>query len=82
MINIMFQECNSLISLPDISKWDTSKVTNMRGMYSGCYSLTSLPDISKWDISNVNNMGGLLEECNKLKYYLIYQYGILLMLLI
>ena len=44
----MFSGCNSLISLPDISKWNTSNVNDMSGMFSGCYSLISLPDISKW----------------------------------
>ena len=32
----MFNFCNSLKSLPDISKWDTKNVTNMSGMFSGC----------------------------------------------
>ena len=42
----MFSGCNSLISLPDISKWDTSNVKFMSDMFSGCKSLISLPDIS------------------------------------
>ena len=41
----MFSECYSLISLPDISKWNTSNVENMRYMFSGSNSLISLPDI-------------------------------------
>ena len=41
----MFSECNSLISLPDISKWNTSNVNNMNEMFSECNSLISLPDI-------------------------------------
>ena len=32
----MFFECILLQSLPDISKWDTKNVTNMRGMFNGC----------------------------------------------
>ena len=31
----MFEKCESLISLPDISKWNTSKVTNMYHMIYG-----------------------------------------------
>ena len=42
----MFWRCSSLLSLPDISKWNTNNVTNMRGMFWGCSSLSSLPDIS------------------------------------
>jgi len=38
----MFDNCNSLITLPDISDWDTKNVTNMRNMFSGCESLKSL----------------------------------------
>ena len=45
----MFYYCNSLISLPDISKWNTSNVNNMNRMFSFCNSLISLPDISKWN---------------------------------
>ena len=52
----MFYGCHSLISLPDISKWDTKNVTDMRDMFYGCHSLISLSDISKWDTKNVNDM--------------------------
>ena len=52
----MFSWCSSLNLLPDISKWDTSKVTNMEYMFSYCYSLNSLPAISKWDTSKVTNI--------------------------
>ena len=62
----MFSFCNSLISLPDISKWNTSNVYNMNGMFSFCNSLISLPDISKWDTSNVKNMVGMFSKCNSL----------------
>ena len=30
----MFSECSSLLSLPDISKWNTNNVTNMSRMLS------------------------------------------------
>ena len=49
----MIPECYSLISLPDISKWNTSKVTNMSYMLNRYSSLISLPNISKWDTSRV-----------------------------
>ena len=35
----MFSGCNSLISLPDLSKWNTSNVENMSHMFSGCVNL-------------------------------------------
>ena len=40
----MFKDCKSLISLRDISKWDTSKVDDMSNMFNECISLESLPD--------------------------------------
>ena len=46
----MFGECVSLKSLPDISKWNTSNITDISNMFGECVSLKSLPDISKWDM--------------------------------
>ena len=62
----MFRWCNSLSSLPDISKWNTSNVNNMSEMFYYCKSLSSLPDISKWNTSNVNNMSSMFYECSSL----------------
>ena len=47
----MFSECKLLSKLPDLSKWDTSKVSNFSYMFNECESLTYLPDISIWDNS-------------------------------
>ena len=44
-MSFMFCGCLSLLSLPDISKWNTNSVTNMVGIFFGCSSLTELPDI-------------------------------------
>ena len=46
-MSYMFYECSSLISLPDLSKWNITKVKNMSYMFWGCNSLISLPDIFK-----------------------------------
>ena len=62
----MFLRCISLISLPDISKWNTSNVKDMNSMFYGCNSLISLPDISKWNTSNVKSMSWMFSECNSL----------------
>ena len=56
----MFSGCKSLLSLPNISKWNTSNVTNMSCLFDKCNSLSSLPDISKWNTSNVINMSFFL----------------------
>ena len=50
----MFYGCFALSSLPDISKWNTQKVTNMNYMFNGCSSLSSLSDISKWNFENAD----------------------------
>ena len=52
-LNNIFSNCESLLSLPDISKWDTYNVNNMGYMFSNCQLLSSLPDISKWRVDKV-----------------------------
>ena len=46
MTNI-FKGCNSLISLPDISKWNTESVFYSSNMFFGCISLILIPDMPK-----------------------------------
>ena len=65
-LSCMFDYCENLISLPNISKLDTSKFTDMSSIFSICQSLIPLPDISKWDTSNVTNMSSMFSNC----YYL------------
>ena len=67
-INIihLFNECNSLISLPDISKWNISNVKDMSYMFNGCKSLESLPDISQWKTSKVKDMSFIFNGCKSL----------------
>ena len=66
----LFASCQSLTTL-DVSKWDTSKVTDMSYMFggayygNGCNSLISL-DVSKWDTSKVTDMSGMFYGCNNL----------------
>ena len=52
----IFGECSSLLSLPDISKWNTINVTDMSYIFYNCSSLSSLPDISKWNTNNIADM--------------------------
>ena len=51
VINIseLFFECENLIQLPDISKWETNNISNMDEVFYNCKSLKELPDISKWN---------------------------------
>ena len=42
---------------------DTSKVTNMSGIFYKCSALTSLSDISKWNTNNVTDMHSMFDGC-------------------
>ena len=66
----MFKDCSYLISLPDIGKWDISKVTNMKEMFSGCELLTYISNnISKWNTSNLTNIFEMFKSCNFMVYF-------------
>ena len=65
-MNSMFKGCTSLISLPDISKFDVSNVVDMSSMFSNCSSLQNLPDISNWNTSNVKDMKKMFKNCSSL----------------
>ena len=65
-MSYLFHGCSSLISLPDISKWNTNNVTYINYMFCGCLSLSSLPNISKWNINNDIRMENILNECPNL----------------
>ena len=66
--NYILFNCSNLSSLPDISKWNTSNVTNMGCFFYCCESLLFLPNISKWNTSNVTNMSGMFSECKSLSF--------------
>ena len=42
-ISFMFCDCNTLFSLPDISKWNTSNVNDMENMFNGCKQYLNIP---------------------------------------
>ena len=62
----MFSRCNSLLSLPDINKWDMVKVNNMSKLFFGCTTLKSLPDISTFNTINVEHIGNMFSSCSSL----------------
>ena len=59
-MSYMFNYCNSLSFITNISNLDTSKVTNMQSMFSGC---EFIPNISNWDTSKVTNMQLMFSGC-------------------
>ena len=58
---------NQLKNLTSISfgNFNTSKVTNMKDMFSGCSALTSL-NLSNFNTSNVTKMSSMFHNCSKL----------------
>ena len=63
----MFDGCEYLLSLPDISKWKTFNITNMSYMFYNCKSLISLSDISLWDTSKITDISYMFSGCSSLK---------------
>jgi len=65
-MSYMFYNCEQLLLLPDISKWNTNNVTNMSYMFYLCDKLTSLPDISKWNTNKVTDISYMFYKCENL----------------
>ena len=63
-MNSMFRSCSGLTSL-DLSRFDTSQVTDMNSMFYYCSGLTSL-DLSGFDTSKVTNMNSMFRSCSRL----------------
>ena len=56
----------NLISLLDISQWNTNNIKNMSFMLYNCSSITLLPDISKWNFDNISNINNIFDGCSSL----------------
>ena len=61
----MFESCDNISSLPDISKLISS---NYSYMFINCRLLSSLNDISKLNTSYANNLSYMFNNCCNLKY--------------
>ena len=72
----MFYKCSSLLSIPDISKWNIKRINNMEKLFYRCLKLINLPDIFKWDIDNVKNMNSMFYSCSSLTIYTLLFWGI------
>ena len=44
-MNGLFYKCSNLISLPDISKWNTENITNVYQSFDECISLLVIPHL-------------------------------------
>ena len=65
-MNSIFSNCKNILSLPDISNWDTSKVKDMTFMFYNCSSLNTLPNIKKFKLDYVSNISGIFAECSNI----------------
>ena len=63
----MFYNCSSLLSIKDMSKFNTDNILNISSMFNGCSSLISLPDISNWNTNKIFDMSFLFNNCISLK---------------
>ncbi|MCR4922260.1 MAG: BspA family leucine-rich repeat surface protein [Bacteroidaceae bacterium] len=61
-----FELFKKLTSVQGTSNLNTSKVTDMHGMFWRCESLTSL-DLTSWNTENVTDMSCMFYVCSKLK---------------
>ena len=52
----LFYGLSYITNLPDISKWNTSNITDMNSMFSKCNNLSYLSDISKWNIKKMSKI--------------------------
>ncbi len=50
----------------DLSGWDISHITDMKGMFENCTALESI-NLSGWDTSNVTNMDAMFKNCESLE---------------
>lgn len=60
-----FSGCSRLRDV-DLSKLETSSVTDMDFMFNKCSSLKSL-DLSNWNLGNATNVCGMFSDCSSLK---------------
>ena len=60
----MFEECTNFNQ--DLSDWDISKVTDIKGMFAHCSSFNQ--DLSGWDVCQVTNMSGVFYNCYSLTH--------------
>ena len=52
----MFYNCCSLLTLDDISNWNTDKVTDITIIFNNCPLTSPFPDISKWKCKKNKNI--------------------------
>ena len=52
-----FRLCNSITTIPNVNKWDVSKIQNFRRFFSGCNRFNS--NVGNWNVSKATNFSAL-----------------------
>ena len=65
-LTYLYNGYSDLTDISGLSGYDTSKVTDMGGMFSGCESLTGLTALSGWNTSRVTSMDHMFAFCRNL----------------
>ena len=66
-LEYMFEDCNCLSSIPDISNLNTINITKINRLFSGCNLLKTIPDISCWNTMNIVDMSNIFSGCESLE---------------
>lgn len=65
----MFNECQELEEIPNISGWNTENVESMGFLFCDCQKITKLPDIYKWNMKKVKNLNSMFCHCENVKEF-------------
>lgn len=49
----------SLLSLSDLSLWESKNFCNISFLFHGCKKLTSFPNINIWNLDNIDNKNNI-----------------------
>ena len=62
----MFEWCENLEEISDMSRWNVENVRTMKGLFYQCKKLTSAPGIEKWNPLNLEDCRELFLGCEKI----------------
>lgn len=67
-LDYAFAGCTLLSRIPNIERWDVSKVTSMRSMFGGATTFNQ--DLGAWNVSKVENMESMFSGAEAFNGYL------------
>ena len=56
-----FRDCSSITTIPGLSIWDVSNVTDINSMFQSCTNFNQ--PLNNWDVSNVTTMTRTFSDC-------------------